>query len=180
MNLTYMVNTNYTNVKEVLKNHFKVSDRLLTRLKKNSAISLNGKSCNIYDPISMNDIIKIDFNYDEDNSNIVSTKMDLDIIYEDDGLLIVNKPPFLAVHPSMLHYSGSLSNGVRFYFDSIGLKKKIRPVNRLDKNTSGIVIFAKNEYIQESLIRQMENGVFTKEYLAIVVGDMSSLKKRNN
>ena len=106
--------------------------------------------------------------------------MDLDIIYEDDGLLIVNKPPFLAVHPSMLHYSDSLSNGVRFYFDSIGLKKKIRPVNRLDKNTSGIVIFAKNEYIQESLIRQMENGVFTKEYLAIVVGDMSSLKKRNN
>ena len=70
----------------------------------------------------------------------------------------------------MLHYENSLSNGIKYYFDKIGLKKKIRPVNRLDKDTSGIVIFAKNEYIQECLVKQMKKNVFSKEYLAICEG----------
>ena len=96
--------------------------------------------------------------------------MNLDIIYEDDSYIVINKPAGIPVHPSMLHYENSLSNGVKFYFDSIGLKKKIRPVNRLDKDTSGIVIFAKNEYIQENLIKQMKKKIFYKEYIAICDG----------
>ena len=63
-----------------------------------------------------------------------------------------------------------MSNGVRYYFDSINLKKKIRPVNRLDANTSGLVIFAKCEYIQECFIKQMTNNTFKKEYLCITEG----------
>ncbi len=62
--------------------------------------------------------------------------MDLNIIYEDAAMLILNKPSNIAVHPSILHYDNSLSNGVKFYFDKIGLKRKIRPVNRLDRDTS--------------------------------------------
>lgn len=96
--------------------------------------------------------------------------MNLDIIYEDDAYLVVNKPANIAIHPSCLHYDNSLSNGVKFYFDSIGLKKKIRPVNRLDKDTSGVVIFAKNEYIQECLIRQMKHNLFIKEYICVLDG----------
>ena len=96
--------------------------------------------------------------------------MPLDIIYEDEYLLVINKPAGIAIHPSILHYNDSLSNGVKFYFDKLGLKKKIRIVNRLDRNTSGLVIFAKNEYIQECLIRQMKTKEFKKEYLAIVEG----------
>ena len=63
------------------------------------------------------------------------------IIYEDEWFLIVNKPAGVAIHPSILHYADSLSNGIKFYFDSIGLQKKIRPVNRLDFNTSRISYF---------------------------------------
>lgn len=74
--------------------------------------------------------------FEEDNSNIVPTKMDLQIIYEDDAFIVINKPSNIPVHPSILHYENSLSNGVRYYFDAIGLRKKIRPVNRLDKDTS--------------------------------------------
>ena len=99
-------------------------------------------------------------------------KMDLDILYEDDCLLIINKPADIPVHPSILHYEDSLSNGVKYYFDSKNIKTKIRPVNRLDKDTSGIVIFAKNEYIQESLIKQMKNNIFKKEYYAILEGNL--------
>lgn len=70
----------------------------------------------------------------------------------------------------MLHYEDSLSNGVKWYFDSVNLHKKIRPVNRLDKDTSGVVIFAKNEYVQECLIKQMKTNTFIKEYIAICNG----------
>lgn len=119
---------------------------------------------------------KISFliDFEEDNSNIFPTKMDLQIIYEDDAFIVINKPSNIPVHPSMLHYENSLSNGLKYYFDSIRLKKKIRPVNRLDKDTSGIVIFAKNEYVQEALIKQMKSKTFKKEYFAICDGSFSS------
>ena len=97
--------------------------------------------------------------------------MNLNIIYEDDAYLVINKPAGMPVHPSMDHFTDSISNGVRYYFDLTNLKKKIRPVNRLDKNTSGLVIFAKNEYIQECLVKQMKNNQFYKEYIAICEGE---------
>lgn len=178
MKLQYIVNEkcNYTNLREVLKAHFNISDRLLLKLKKSNKIFVNNKSTYIDKILKLNDVIEIYIDFEEDNSNIVPVKMNLNIIYEDDALLILNKPAGIPVHPSMDHFSDSLSNGVRYYFDSIGLKKKIRPVNRLDKNTSGIVIFSKNEYIQECLIRQMKNGEFYKEYIAICEGKFNNLK----
>lgn len=100
--------------------------------------------------------------------------MKLDIVFEDDCFLILNKPAGIAVHPSILHYQDSLSNGVKFYFESKGIKRKIRPVNRLDLNTSGLIIFAKNEYVQECLIQQMNNCILKKEYLAIVSGHLKN------
>ena len=87
---------------------------------------------------------------------------------------LLNKPAGIAVHPSILHYTDSLANGVKYYFDKIGLKRKIRPINRLDLNTSGIIIFAKNEYVQECLIKQMENNTFEKYYIAFVSGFFKS------
>jgi 23S rRNA pseudouridine1911/1915/1917 synthase len=96
--------------------------------------------------------------------------MSLKILYEDDFLLILNKPAGLAIHPSITHYEDSLSNGVKFYFEKNKLQIKIRPVNRLDKDTSGIIIFAKHAYIQECLIRQMKENTFSKKYLALVEG----------
>lgn len=133
-------------------------------------ILLNNKICDTRSIANAGDVITIDFNYEEDNSNIVPTQMNLNIVFEDDWLLIINKPAGIAVHPSILHYSDSLCNGIRFYFDKIGLKKKVRPVNRLDLNTSGLVVFAKCEYIQECLISQMKNNEFKKEYLAVCNG----------
>lgn len=170
MKLTYIVkgNDNYKNINEILSSEFHFSTRLNTKLIKNKKILKNNVVTDTRSSVVSGDIIIADFDYDEDNSNIIPTKMDLDIIYEDAWFLVVNKPAGVAIHPSQLHYDSSLSNGIRFYFDSIGLKKKIRPVNRLDLNTSGLVIFAKCEYIHEEFIRQMQNGIFKKEYLCIV------------
>ena len=122
----------------------------------------------------MGDTVSVLIDFEEDNSNIVASNIPLNIIYEDDYLLVLNKPANIAIHPSILHFYNSLSNGVKFYFDKLGLKKKIRIVNRLDRNTSGIVIFAKNEYIQECLIRQMNSHIFKKYYIAIIERTVTS------
>ncbi len=163
-------NDNFTNLKELIKVHFQISDRLLAKLKMNDRLFVNGKTASVRMPLKTNDAVTINIDFIEDNSNIVPTKMPLDIIFEDDAFLVVNKLSGFPVHPSMDHFEDSLSNGVRYYFDKIGFKKKIRPVNRLDKDTSGLVIFAKNEYIHECLIRQMKCKQFTKEYIAICDG----------
>ena len=164
--------TNFLNVKDVLKNYFGISSRLLLKLKKNNSVYLNNSICNLNDLVSIGDTVSFCLNYEEDNSNIVATNIPLNIVYEDECLLLINKPPNIAIHPSMLHYDNSLSNGVKYYFNLIGLHKKIRPVNRLDKNTSGLVIFAKNEYVQEFLIKEMQSKTFSKEYLAILEGTL--------
>ena len=172
MFLEYVVkkDDDFKTINEVLTSHFTISSRLRNKLINLKAVKLNGNFVNTRSSVKELDLITVDFDYEEDNSNILPTKMDLQIIYEDEWLLIVNKPARIAIHPSLLHYTDSLSNGVRYYFDLIGLKKKIRPVNRLDANTSGLVVFAKCEYIQECFIKQMANKTFKKEYLCIVNG----------
>ena len=172
MKLNYIVEENckYTNINQILINEFNISSRLRNKLIRLHHIYKNSIAVDTRDSLNLNDLIIIDFDYEEDNSNIIPTKMELNIVYEDEWLIVINKPAGIPVHPSMLHYTDSLSNGIRFYFDSIGLKKKIRPVNRLDLNTSGLVVFAKCEYIQECLISQMKFNVFKKDYLAICDG----------
>ncbi|CDC31994.1 pseudouridine synthase RluA family [Clostridium sp. CAG:508] len=176
MRLAYVNSSKYSNVKEVLKAEFSMSDRLLLKLKKLDKIYLNGNVTSVNHPVLENNLIECYLDYEEDNSNIVPTEMPLNIIYEDEAYIVVNKPAGIPVHPSMDHYTDSLSNGIAFYFNQIGLKKKIRPVNRLDKDTSGIVIFAKNEYIQECLVRQMKSKEFIKKYIAVVNGNLDNLE----
>lgn len=172
MKLEYTVTekTRHTNIRQILKCEFGMSDRLILKLKRVNQIYCNGNIVSVNSTINSGDKILADIDFCEECENIVPTKMDLDILYEDEGLLIINKNANTPVHPSLNHYEDSLSNGVKYYFDSKGLKRKIRPINRLDKDTSGIVLFAKNEYIQECLIKQMKTNEFQKEYLAIVDG----------
>lgn len=166
----------YSSINQILKTEFNLSNRLMTKLINNRMVILNEKSCDTRIKPKINDVIMIYLDYEEDTFNVKPTKMNLDIVYEDEGILVINKNAGMTVHPSLRHYYNSLSNGVRYYFDKIGLNKKIRPVNRLDKDTSGLVVFAKNEYIQECLIKQMSNNVFKKEYLCIISG---RLEKRS-
>ena len=176
MILECKVTENNKTINEIIINEFNLSSRLFYKLIHNREIYLNSSPVDTRQIAKIGDIITIDLNYDEDNSNIVPLKMELNIIYEDDALLILNKPAGIAVHPSILHYDNSLANGVRYYFDNINLKKKIRPVNRLDFDTSGLIIFAKNEYVQENLIRQMQNNTFHKEYMCLAEGIFENSK----
>lgn len=176
MKLTYTIqpNDNFFNVKELLKLKFQISDRLLVKLKKNKKIWLNSTPTFVDSRLKPFDIVEILIDFEEKSENIIPTQIDLNIIYEDEYYIVINKPSGIAIHPSILHYTDSLANGVKFYFEQKNIKKKIRPINRLDKDTSGIVIFAKNEYIQEFLVKEMKKKTFFKEYIAVCEGIFES------
>lgn len=182
MILEYTVtqNNKYANLHELLKNYFYISDRLLIKLKHEQKLFINNNKAFINMLINPGDIVTIYIDFVENCPNIVATEMPLNIVYEDEGLLVINKQPKIPVHPSMDHFEDSLSNGVKYYFNKIGLQKKIRPVNRLDKDTSGLVVFAKNEYIQECLVKQMNTKQFIKEYIAVCDGIFKNKKSTIN
>lgn len=146
MDLEYKIKESniYFNIKQVLREEFLMSDRLIRRLAHSSQIYLNGQTVNIkYSNLIYGDIISVDLNFEEESNNIVPTKMNMNILYEDEYFLIINKSAYMPVHPSLNHFEDSLSNGVKYYFDSINLKRKIRIINRLDKDTSRNSCFCK-------------------------------------
>lgn len=96
--------------------------------------------------------------------------VDVHILYEDDDLIAVTKPSGIVIHPSHGHYTGCLGNMLADYYRQQDIATKIRPIGRLDKDTSGIMIFAKNQVCAARLYEQKKCGRFQKEYLAIVTG----------
>ena len=117
-------NDNYINLKDLLKNHFQISDRLLIKLKHEQKIFVNNTKAYVDMSLNLGDIVYVYVDFIEDNSNIVPNNMPLDIVYEDDAFLVVNKPSGVPVHPSMEHFEDSLSNAIKYYFDTIGVKEK--------------------------------------------------------
>ena len=174
MLLKYIVGDN-KNLRSVLKDELNISSRLFNKIK-NKYVFVNGEHAIYYKDLNVNDVVEVDFRYDDDYYNNIVSNPDIkfEIVYEDDWLLIVNKGANLPVHPSLNHYDISLSNGIRAYFDKIGLNKTVRLVNRIDKDTTGLVVIAKCEYIQECLIKQMNDDSFIKEYIAIARGLVDS------
>lgn len=174
MLLKYIVGDN-KNLRSILKDELNISSRLFNKIK-NKHVFVNGEHAIYYKDLNVNDVVEVDFSYDDDNYNNIVSNPDIKfgIVYEDDWLLIVNKGANLPVHPSLNHYDISLSNGIRAYFDKIGLNKTVRLVNRIDKDTTGLVVIAKCEYIQECLIKQMNDNSFIKEYIAIARGLVDS------
>jgi len=157
-------------VKAILKNRLNISGRLIKKLKSSGKILLNSEPANIKTYVAEGDLIEALVEFDEVNDDIIPEKMDLDIIYEDDCIIAVNKPPDTVIHPTVRHFTGTMANGLMYYLHSKGVKTLIRPVNRLDRNTTGIVVFALNPFIQESLAHQMKNKQYVKKYIGIVHG----------
>ena len=167
--LKYIVDKD-TTVKDVLLNKLDVSSRLLKKLKLEQRIFCNGKKVWVNDKANIGDEISANITFEEKNDKIKAQFGTLDILYEDDSLLIINKTGDMVVHPTCLHLDGTLANYVKYYLEGKGEIITTRFVNRLDRETSGIIIFAKNDYTQEILSKQMQSGVFEKEYIAVVHG----------
>lgn len=110
-----------------------------------------------------------------DNTNIISQPMDLDIVYEDDDLLVINKPSGLVVHPAPGHYQDTLVNGLLDYSNKLSdINGEFRPgiVHRIDKDTSGLLVVCKNNETHEELANQLSDKTLFRQYLAIVHGEI--------
>lgn len=106
----------------------------------------------------------------ESGENIIRTKMDLDILYEDEDILVINKPADMPVHPSAGNYENTLANGIAWYFAENGEDFVYRCINRLDRDTTGALVLAKNPLSAAILSVQMKNRQIRRTYLALVDG----------
>ncbi len=182
--LTYIVGENIQEVK--VRDYLKFTENLSSRFIKSSGlsgkISVNDKVAKLNHRISSKDKIEIDMKTDE-HQNIEPEKMDLNVIYEDTDLIVINKRPGIVVHPTKGYPLGTLANGVLYYFKERNEKCIVRLVSRLDMDTSGLIIIAKNQFSHMALARDMQGNdmqgsdnmqskTFEKSYMAVVHGNM--------
>lgn len=131
--------------------------------------------------IKSNYILKLNDEIDiigklKEETNAKPEKMDLDIVYEDNDLLVINKPSGMVVHPSFGHYTGTLVNGLLAHTDSLSDNNgEFRPgiVHRIDKDTSGLLVVAKNNKAHEMLAKQLKDKTLSRIYLALVSGKIN-------
>ncbi|CAG7840348.1 hypothetical protein Z959_00745 [Clostridium novyi B str. ATCC 27606] len=155
-----------------LKEVAQCSSRFIRKAAREGRIRVNGNNVRLSYMLTNNDIVELQINRKEEQ-DIIPEKMDLDIIYEDNDIIVVNKPKGIVVHPTKRHLNGTLSNGVLYYFNNKNENSIVRLVNRLDMDTSGLVLIAKNAYSHMALSRDMQKDDFVKKYLAIVHGNFN-------
>lgn len=144
-----------------------VSSRLIRKSVKSEKIYLNGKLIKKNKKLKVNDIISLRFEDEKPNGKV--EKKALDILYEDDDLILINKEPFMVTHTAKDDSDGTLLNYLLGYFDENKIKRKVRFVNRLDRDTSGIVVACKNSFTQDKISSDFRDKV-EKKYLAICSG----------
>lgn len=156
-------------IRDYLKYEENFSTRLITKAGLEGRITVNGLVVKLNYKIALGDRIEINLDRIE-SQNVIPQDMDLDIIYEDKNIIIVNKPPFMVVHPTKSHQTETLSNGVLKHFMDNGESCIVRLVSRLDMDTSGLIIVAKNQFAHMFLAKEMESNSIDKLYLALVHG----------
>ena len=160
-----------TKIREYLKTELGLSTRLIRSASIDKRIFVNDEVVKMNRILNIGEVIKIDLAKDE-SQDIAPEKMDIDIIYEDEDILVVNKKPFMVVHPTKNYQSGTLANGVINYFMESNQNCIVRLVSRLDMNTSGLIIIAKNQFAHGMLSKEMSDNNVEKRYLAIVHGNL--------
>ena len=141
---------------------------------KNGSIKVNGVVVKSNYKVKPLDDIRVLFEYPPHENLLVAENIDLDIVYEDDDLVVVNKPAGMVVHPGHGNYSGTLINALIYHFENLPKNSSNRPglVHRLDKDTSGLLVIAKNEESMVHLSNQFAEKTSKREYIAMVWGNV--------
>lgn len=145
-----------------------ISSRLFRRSYREKNILVNGVFKNKNEILNMGDIVSLVIEDEVDNT--LAQNIPLDIIYEDVDVLALNKQPYIVVHPTKSHQDNTISNGIAYYFQQMNLNRKIRLVNRLDMDTSGVLLVAKSSFAHQQMAVQFENNQVEKRYMAVVSG----------
>ena len=161
-------------IREYLKEELGLSSRLIRSASIDKRIFVNNKAVKMNYIIKDKDNILIDL-MKEETQNIDPEDIPIDIVYEDEDILVVNKGPNMVVHPTKRHQSGTLANALMYYFKESNQKCIVRLVSRLDMDTSGLIIIAKNQYAHMELSKEMTLNNVEKRYLAVVHGHMENM-----
>ncbi len=157
-------------VKDIVYGRLNLSRGLLRRMKRGGGVYLNGQKDYLTRRVKAGDSIQIVF-YDEKTA-MEPQNIPITIVYEDDYLLIVNKAAGMPVHPAGAYQDRTLANALAYYWEKTGLDTKVRLVHRLDKDTSGLILVAKEPYTLQRLLRQLARQDLVREYLAVVKGQL--------
>ncbi len=158
---------------KLISDNSELSRSAAVKLIERGLVNIGGKSADKKTVLKTDEIALVEIPEPEEQ-DILPENIPLDIVYEDDDLLVVNKPKGMVVHPAAGHFSGTLVNALMFHCkDSLsGINGEIRPgiVHRIDKDTSGLLIVAKNDFAHIGLSGQIKAHSFTREYQTVVCG----------
>ena len=160
-------------LRNYIKREFDISYRLLKKIKANFLIRVNGSIAFTNILLRKGDLLTISIERLAHKSETISPEaIPIEIIYEDEYMIAINKQSGLIIHPSAYESGGTIANGLASYFEQSGCRSLIHPVSRLDRDTSGVILFAKDSYTADRLSRALRGGEFQKEYLGIIHGDI--------
>lgn len=161
----------YVYLREVLISQMQLSHSLLTKLKLQQKIMVNGKVTFANYKLQPGDKVTVNLDLEE-NNHIDPQNIPLDVVYEDEDFLIINKPAGIAVHPVKGIPDGTLANAVTHYWLQRDKNSLFRPINRLDKDTSGLILIGQTQYAHQAIFRQMKTGSVKRQYQALVEGSV--------
>lgn len=166
--ISYQVQDKELTLKKVLLDKLNMSVRFINKMKKDKNILVNSKYQTLSYETKVGDLIEV--RIDEDSNQFEPQNLDTQVLYEDFDIMMINKPPYMVVHPTKSHPDKTIANGLMFYLKDKKENPRIRFVNRLDMNTSGLLIVAKNAYAHHLLSQDMNENKVIKKYIAIVKG----------
>jgi len=172
--LIYTVTPAFDGLKliEFLLREGKLSRRFCTLATKEKRLRLNQKQVQLGAILSTGDVVTVIIERNE-SQQIEPEAMELVIVFEDEDIIVLNKPPFMLVHPTKNHETGTLANGLMYHFKQTGEGEVVRFISRLDRDTSGLILVAKNSFSHMRLAKAMEDNTIQKQYLGIITGQMN-------
>ena len=163
--------TDGRSVGDVIKKELGISSRLLKHLKFSPCgITVNGAPVTVRYLLHTGDILSVAVEDREPNLHLEPVELPLEVLYEDEDLVVPNKPADMPTHPSCNHHRDTVANALAFRYSSVGIPFVFRPVNRLDRNTSGLLLIAKNRVAAATQFQFMQQKDIHKLYLAILKG----------
>lgn len=158
-------------VDTLLKRHLNLSGTVVRRIKwLEDGILVDGVRVNTRFVPRVGQVLSVRLSDPERRSGIVPAPGPLDLVYEDEDLVVLNKAPGVPVHPGPGHFDDTICNFLLYYYDSVGIEADAHPVHRLDRGTSGLLAVAKHAHAQEVLKNQLHTAAFRREYLAVCRG----------
>ena len=160
-------------VRRVLQVELKLSTKMIKSLKyRPLGISVDGKAVTVRHILNLGECLSLAIEDEESSPALTPVDLPLDILYEDEDIVVPAKPADMPTHPSHDHYTDTVANALAFRYAKEGIPFVFRPINRLDRNTSGLLLISRNKRAAGRMTQAMQKGEIQKTYLAVCTGEM--------